>query len=95
MSELIGKPSLNPNHCSILMEKVFSSIFLLTNKLLTEIFHSSKFSLVLLKADFPARRLQRITRLYHSSYHSSLLIVQWSPQVEKVITIAVKINSLG
>jgi hypothetical protein len=32
---------------------------------LTEFFHSSKLSLVLLKADFPACRLQRIIGPHH------------------------------
>jgi hypothetical protein len=37
-SELIGKPGLNPNHCSIPMEKVFFLQIFLENKRLTEFF---------------------------------------------------------
>jgi hypothetical protein len=60
------------------MEKVFFLQIFAPKQTFTEFFHFSKLSLVLLKADFPARRLQRIIVLYHRSYHSSLLIVQWS-----------------
>jgi hypothetical protein len=62
-SELIGKLGLNPNHCSIPMEKVFFLQMFAPKQTFDRIFftpRNSPYSLVLLKADFSARRLQRI-----------------------------------
>ena len=78
--ELIGKLGLNPNR-SILTEKGFSCKFLFKTNFCPNFSHSSKLSLVLFESWFSRASAFRIISLYHRSYHSSLLLVQWGASV--------------